>query len=54
MVYENNNLSLIRLNLNETVVPENLGNNALGIGGDMSKTISDLHQQINSLNQALY
>lgn len=42
MVHENNNLSLIRLNLNEAVVPESFGDRAIGIGGDMAKTISDL------------
>lgn len=43
MVYENSNLSLIRLNLNEATVPENLGNRVLGISGDMAKAISDLY-----------
>lgn len=54
MVYKNNNLSLIRLNLNEAMVPESLGSNVLGIGGDMAKAISDLHKQIHTLNQAIY
>lgn len=45
MTYENSNLSLIRLNLNEAMVPEILEDRVIGIGGDMSKTISDLHSQ---------
>lgn len=42
MVRENMNLSLIRLNRNEAVVPESLGDRAVGIGGDMAQVISDL------------
>lgn len=42
MVQENKNLSLIRLNMNEAVVPESLGSRAIGIGGDMAQVISDL------------
>ncbi len=42
MVREHNNLSLIRLNLNEAVVPESFGNRAIGINADMAKTVSDL------------
>ena len=36
MVQENKNLSLIRLNMNEAVVPESLGSRAIGIGDDMA------------------
>lgn len=46
MVRENNNLSLIRLNRNEAVVPESFGNQAIGIGGDMAKAVSDLNRRI--------
>ena len=42
MVRENSNLSLIRLNMNEAVVPESLGNRAIGMNGDMAGTISDI------------
>ena len=45
MVRENKNLSLVRLNRNEAVVPEDLGNRAVGIGGDMAKVIFDLNGQ---------
>lgn len=39
---ENKNLSLIRLNRDEAVVPECLGSRAIGIGGDMAAVVSDL------------
>ena len=42
MVHENSNLSLIRLNLKEAVVPESLGNRAIGIDADIAKAVSDL------------
>ena len=45
MVRENENLSLIRLNMNEAVVPESFGSRAIGIGGDMARVISDLNDQ---------
>ena len=45
MVRENRNLSLIRLNMDEAVVPESFGNRAVGIGGDMAKVISDLNHR---------
>jgi NAD-dependent SIR2 family protein deacetylase len=41
---ENENVSLIRLNLNEAVVPECLGERAVGINEDMKKSIEDLKQ----------
>lgn len=36
------NLSLIRLNLNEAIVPEGLGNRAIGINADLERSISDI------------
>lgn len=45
MVRENKHLSLIRLNMNEAVVPESFGSRAIGIGGDMAQVISDLDNQ---------
>lgn len=44
MVRENKALSLIRLNMDEAVVPKSLGNKAIGIGGDMARVISDFWQ----------
>lgn len=46
MVRENRNLSLIRLNMNEAVVPECFENRAIGISGDMAKAVSDLSHRI--------
>lgn len=42
LVRENEAYSLIRLNMDEAVVPESFGNRAIGIGGDMAKVITDL------------
>lgn len=42
MVRENRNLSLIRLNLNEAVVPESLENRAIGINADLADAVSDI------------
>ncbi len=42
LVRKNEGYSLIRLNLDEAVVPESFGDRAIGIGGDMAKAISDL------------
>lgn len=42
LVRENEGCILIRLNMDEAVVPESFGNRAIGIGGDMAKAISDL------------
>ena len=37
---------LIRLNMDEAVVPESFGDRAIGIGGDMAKAITDLRGMI--------
>lgn len=39
---EHENISLIRLNLKEAVVPESLGNRAVGINADLKKSIEDM------------
>lgn len=47
---ENRNMTLLRLNLNEAVVPESLGGRAIGINADMEKSISDiLHIRLGKL-----
>lgn len=38
------NLQMIRLNMDEAVVSESLGNRMIGIGGDMKKAIEDMHK----------
>lgn len=42
---EHKNISLIRLNLNEAVVPQSLGNRAVGINADMAKSIEDIAKE---------
>lgn len=44
MVRENKSYSLIRLNMDEAVVPESFGNRAAGIGGDMAVAITDIKE----------
>lgn len=46
LVWEHPNMSLIRLNLDEAVVPEALGERAVGISEDMERSISDLLEEI--------
>lgn len=46
LVRENKSYSMIRLNLDEAVVPESFGKRAIGIGGDMAKVISDIRRLI--------
>ena len=46
MVRENPSYSLIRLNMDEAVVPEGFGKRAIGIGGDMAKAITDIRGQV--------
>ena len=46
MVRENNSYSLIRLNMDEAVVPKSFGKRAIGIGGDMAKAISDIRGSV--------
>ena len=42
MVRETPSYCLIRLNMDEAVVPESFGKRAIGIGGDMAKAITDI------------
>lgn len=46
MIRENKMLSLIRLNMDEAVVPESFGSRAIGIGGDMAEAVSDLSRRL--------
>lgn len=45
MMRENNRWSLIRLNLDEAVVPASFEERAVGIGGDLSGTVRDIQEQ---------
>lgn len=42
LVAENKNVSLVRLNLDEAVVPKNFANRAIGINADIGKSIQDI------------
>lgn len=46
LVRENKNISLIRLNLDEAVVPESFGKRAIGINEDIGKVLSDLLKEV--------
>ena len=46
MAGEERNWSLIRLNLNEAVIPESLGDRGIGIGADIGESIRDLCQAV--------
>lgn len=46
MVREKPFYSLIRLNMDEAVVPESFGKRAIGIGGSMAKAITDIRGQV--------
>ena len=41
---EHENISLIRLNLKEAIVPESLGDRAVGINADIKKSIEDMRK----------
>ena len=43
---EHKNISLIRLNLKEAVVPESFGDRAVGINADMKKSIEDMKASV--------
>lgn len=47
MMGEYKNFSLIRLNLQEAVIPESFGNRAIGINEDIKKTVIDLCKELN-------
>ncbi len=46
LMRENKSYNLIRLNMDEAVVPASLGRRAVGIGGDMAKAISDIRKAV--------
>lgn len=43
---EYENISLIRLNLTDAIIPESLGERAVGINADMKKSIEDMKERI--------
>ncbi len=49
LVREHDNISLIRLNLDQAVVPESLRNRAVGINADMAESIKDIVEKVTGL-----
>lgn len=48
LVREHPNMCLVRLNLDQAVVPESLGERTVGINEDMGKSIRDLLREVES------
>ena len=46
LVREHDNISLIRLNLEQAVVPESFGERAVGINADMAESIKDIVEEV--------
>ena len=46
MMRENNNIKMIRLNLDEAVIPESQGNRAIGITEDITKILADIQNNL--------
>lgn len=46
LVREHDNISLIRLNLEQAVVPESFGSRAIGIHADMAESIKDIVEEV--------
>ena len=49
LVKENKQVNLIRLNLNEAVIPESIEQQAVGINKDINQTIKDLHTVLSGI-----
>lgn len=46
LVREHGNIRLIRLNLDQAVIPENFGSSAVGINADMAESIKDIAEEL--------
>ena len=46
LVREHDQISLIRLNLDQAVVPQNFGSRAVGIKADMAESIKDIAEEL--------
>jgi NAD-dependent SIR2 family protein deacetylase len=49
LVREHDNIRLIRLNLNQAIVPESFGDRAIGINADMAASIKDIAEEVSKL-----
>lgn len=46
LVREHDNISLIRLSLDQAIVPESFGDRAVGIQADMAESIKDIVEEV--------
>lgn len=46
MVRENKNINLVRLNLDEAVIPESFGNRGIGINRDLCESLDDIRKNM--------
>lgn len=46
LVRENKKIKLIRLNLNEAIIPESFGSRAVGINADITKSLTDILKEV--------
>ena len=46
LVREHENISLIRLNLNQAVIPKSFGSRGIGINADMAESIKDIVESV--------
>ena len=46
IVRENKNINLVRLNLDEAVIPESFGNRGIGINRDLCESLSDIRKNM--------
>ena len=53
MVRENRDWALIRLNLDEAVVPESFGSRAVGINDDIARSLEDIRREAGAENLSI-
>ena len=46
LVREHEDISLIRLNLDQAVIPKSFGSRAVGINADMARSIKDIAEEV--------
>ena len=46
MVRENKNINLVRLNLDEAVIPESFGKRGIGINRDLCESLNDIRKNM--------
>jgi hypothetical protein len=46
MVRENKNVNLVRLNVDEAVIPESFGKRGIGINRDLCESLDDIRKNV--------